>query len=93
MDDDEIRKDGKRILIVDDDTLNVMGLKEVIRSINPHYFVATASSGKAAIEIAEKGLKNGKPITQVFMDLQMHEMDGFETTQKLRTLYEGHRQP
>ena len=27
------------------------------------------------------------------MDLQMHEMDGYEVTREMRKLYEGHQQP
>jgi HAMP domain-containing protein/signal transduction histidine kinase/CheY-like chemotaxis protein len=69
---------GKNILIVDDDVRNLFALTTVFErfSIN----AITAESGKEAIKI----LADNPKIEMVLMDIMMPEMDGYETTQKIR---------
>jgi CheY-like chemotaxis protein len=69
---------GKNILIVDDDVRNLFALTTVFErfSIN----AITAESGKEAIKILSENPK----IEMVLMDIMMPEMDGYETTQKIR---------
>lgn len=80
------------ILIVDDIELNLKILKRLIEMLknncscgNEHkeYSVELACSGKEAIEkVVERGKANSG-YRMVFMDCQMPEMDGWETTKEL----------
>ena len=69
---------SKNVLIVDDDVRNLFALTTVFErfSIN----VITAESGQEAIQILNENPK----IDMVLMDIMMPEMDGYETTQRIR---------
>ncbi len=69
---------GKNILVVDDDVRNLFALTTVFERYNIN--VITAESGKDAITILNENPK----IEMVLMDIMMPEMDGYETTQKIR---------
>ncbi|WP_207515767.1 HAMP domain-containing protein [Longitalea luteola] len=70
---------GKNILVVDDDVRNLFALTTVFERYNIN--VITAESGKEAINI----IRDDNPkIDMVLMDIMMPEMDGYETTQKIR---------
>jgi len=69
---------GKYILVVDDDVRNLFALTTVFERFNIN--VITAESGKEAINILNENPK----IEMVLMDIMMPEMDGYETTQKIR---------
>jgi CheY-like chemotaxis protein len=69
---------GKNILVVDDDVRNLFALTTVFERFNIN--VITAESGKEAINI----LNDNPKIDMVLMDIMMPEMDGYETTQKIR---------
>ena len=69
---------GKNILVVDDDVRNLFALTTVFERFNIN--VVTAESGKEAINILNENPK----IEMVLMDIMMPEMDGYETTQKIR---------
>jgi CheY-like chemotaxis protein len=69
---------GKNILVVDDDVRNLFALTTVFERYNIN--VITAESGKEAINILNENPK----IDMVLMDIMMPEMDGYETTQKIR---------
>jgi CheY-like chemotaxis protein len=69
---------GKNILIVDDDVRNLFALTTVFERYNIN--AITAESGKDAINI----LNENPLIEMVLMDIMMPEMDGYETTQKIR---------
>ncbi|HLP20366.1 MAG TPA: response regulator, partial [Chitinophagales bacterium] len=69
---------GKNILIVDDDVRNLFALTTVFERYNIN--AITAESGKEAINI----LNENPNIEMVLMDIMMPEMDGYETTQKIR---------
>ncbi|MEO7531328.1 MAG: response regulator, partial [Sediminibacterium sp.] len=69
---------GKHILVVDDDVRNLFALTTVFERYNIN--VVTAESGKEAINILTENPK----IDMVLMDIMMPEMDGYETTQKIR---------
>lgn len=82
----------QRILIVDDDTLNVVGLKEVLQAMHEDE-VDTAFSGQQSIDMASLALQKGHPYSLIFMDLQMHEVDGFMAARELSKLYFGRDKP
>jgi CheY-like chemotaxis protein len=69
---------GKNILVVDDDVRNLFALTTAFEkySIN----TITAESGQEAINI----LNENTHVDIVLMDIMMPEMDGYETTQKIR---------
>ncbi len=69
---------GKNILVVDDDVRNLFALTTVFERYNIN--IITAESGKEAIQI----LNDNPKIEMVLMDIMMPEMDGYETTQKIR---------
>jgi len=70
---------GKNILVVDDDVRNLFALTTVFERYNIN--VITAESGKEAINIINE---DNPKIEMVLMDIMMPEMDGYETTQKIR---------
>ena len=69
---------NKRVLVVDDDVRNLFALTTAFErySIN----AITAESGQEAMNI----LNENDDIDIVLMDIMMPEMDGYETTQKIR---------
>jgi two-component system sensor histidine kinase/response regulator len=67
---------SNRILIVDDDPLNVAILEEVLEE---GFTLATASSGVEALRVAAEF----KP-DLFLLDIMMPEMDGYETCRRLR---------
>jgi signal transduction histidine kinase/ligand-binding sensor domain-containing protein len=70
---------GKKILIAEDDILNQFIIKEILESEG--FYVIMANNGKECIEIFEKE----KDIDLILMDIQMPEMDGFATTNYIRS--------
>ncbi|MBI1767571.1 MAG: HAMP domain-containing protein [Bacteroidetes bacterium] len=69
---------GKTVLVVDDDVRNLFTLTSVLERYKIN--VVTAESGKEAIAI----LHQNPHIEMVLMDIMMPEMDGYETTRKIR---------
>ena len=68
---------GKKVLVVDDNALNQEIAKEMLADVGIECVVA--SSGRDAIEKIETEL-----FDIVLMDIEMPDMDGFETTRILR---------
>ena len=69
---------GKKVLVVDDDVRNLFALTTAFERYNIQ--AITAESGHEAINI----LADNSDIDIVLMDIMMPEMDGYETTQKIR---------
>lgn len=69
--------DGYSMLVVDDNTINLMITKKVLESAGA--ICTTVDNGFDAILLIQE-----KDYDVVFMDIHMPEQDGFETTQKIR---------
>lgn len=69
--------DKKRILIVDDSTDDIHVLME---NLKQEYAVVAATSGKKALEMANKT----PPPDVILMDVMMPEMDGYQTCRRLK---------
>lgn len=69
---------GKRVLVVEDNEANQKVIYHMLDKIGID--VDLADNGKVAIKLLEDGFQ----YDLVIMDLQMPEMDGFETTQYIR---------
>jgi HAMP domain-containing protein/signal transduction histidine kinase/DNA-binding response OmpR family regulator len=78
---------GKTILIVDDDVRNLFALTTAFERYQINCI--TAESGQEAISILTE--KSG--IDMVLMDIMMPEMDGYETTQKIRREHKNNNLP
>ncbi|MET4082440.1 signal transduction histidine kinase/DNA-binding response OmpR family regulator/CHASE3 domain sensor protein [Pedobacter sp. UYP30] len=70
---------GKTVLIADDDVRNIFSLSKMLEQHKMH--VLTAIDGKEALKLLEENV--GK-VDVVLMDMMMPEMDGYETTKKIR---------
>lgn len=69
-----------KVLVVDDNELNLFVAKNVLQSLDID--VIEATNGKLALEKLESGIK----VDAVLLDLQMPMMDGFETAAEIRKL-------
>jgi CheY-like chemotaxis protein/two-component sensor histidine kinase len=69
----------KRILVVDDSNINLMITEDIIKTIGLK--VDTALSGKITLEKVKQNQYD-----LIFMDCQMPEMDGMQTTNAIRQL-------
>jgi CheY-like chemotaxis protein len=69
---------NKKVLVVDDDVRNLFALTTAFERYTIQ--TITAESGQEAMNI----LAENKDIDIVLMDIMMPEMDGYETTQKIR---------
>lgn len=79
----EIKKIGEAasIMVVEDDPINMMLINEVLTKMG--FTVIKADNGKKALEILPKY----DPVL-IFMDVNMPEMDGYDTTKLVRKMPE-----
>ena len=77
-----------RILVVEDNDLNVHVLEAILENLNVAYDVT--HNGEAAIEMAKKQLGE---YDLIFMDLHMPGMNGFDATDTIRALESYKKNP
>lgn len=70
---------GKRVLVVDDNAVNRMVARRMLEKIGCQ--VTEAPSGGSAIDVCEEGA-----FDLILMDCQMPEMDGYQTSERIRHL-------
>lgn len=68
------------ILVVDDEKINIRLIENICKD-EPLYKIIAAESGRQAIDIVEK-----QQIDLIILDIEMPEMDGFETLEELRKI-------
>ena len=76
---EEFTASGARVLVVDDNDINLMIMEELLEPVK--MTVDTAHSGVEALELVRKNHYH-----TIFMDYMMPYMDGVETTEKIRNL-------
>lgn len=75
----KVFKTSLHILIVDDNPVNLLVAKKMVQKFGAK--VTTADSGHEAINLVK-----ANEYDMVLMDIQMPELDGYQTTMELRTL-------
>lgn len=73
---------AKKILIVDDEQVNIMIVKALIENNFGNLSCDVAKNGQEAVELFEKN--KDKPYDLILMDLQMPIMNGLDTTKEIR---------
>ncbi|RIV21123.1 response regulator [Fibrisoma montanum] len=73
---------GVRILIVDDNTLNLKLFSKIIARWGA--ITATAEHGRQAVDMVQQNLDNATPYQIIIMDLQMPVMDGATACRTIR---------
>lgn len=76
---EEVLHNTIRILIVDDNKINMLLTKTLIQNKVPNCFIYEAKNGQEAVDLA---LENKPDI--IFMDIQMPIMNGYEATTEIK---------
>jgi signal transduction histidine kinase/ActR/RegA family two-component response regulator len=72
---------NKKILVVEDNKINMLLVKTLLKSILPGCSILEASDGKKAIKLYKK-----EKLDLILMDIQMPHKNGYETTAEIKQL-------
>jgi two-component system, chemotaxis family, chemotaxis protein CheY len=72
-----------KVLIVDDDSLSLMLMTDIL---SPFGTCDTADKGSDAIALFEKALADGTPYDLICLDILMPEMDGHQVLKQIRSI-------
>lgn len=73
---------GKRILIADDNTNNLLILSNILKQVDMVPVTAARSSG--VLPVIQKCLREKTPIDLCILDIQMPELSGYEVAKEIR---------
>jgi PAS domain S-box-containing protein len=76
------------VLLAEDNLVNMLLARTIIKKIAPNAIVIEASNGLQTLEYCQKKLPD-----IILMDVQMPVMNGYESTKKIRLLEKGTRVP
>jgi PAS domain S-box-containing protein len=79
---------GKRVLVVDDNDVNLQLLGRLLSQLG--MVPELADSGPRALELFAHSLREGPPFSAILMDCNMPEMNGYECAEKIRALEGSH---
>ena len=85
----QLNKD-RRILLVDDEPYNIMGLKILFSQAGYESILSKidhAFNGQEAIEKVYNAINEGYSYGLIFMDASMPVLDGYEATEHIRNFF------
>ena len=75
-------KSQMKVLIVDDDRINIQLISAILEEEFCH--IETATDGEAALLMLENGVKEGEPYSLVYLDKHMPKLSGIEVITQFR---------